>query len=287
MKEKQKRTSLEFDNFTDFFKAFQQKKHPFFVAAHRGLWVKAPENSIAAVKECLALHIYLIELDLQKTKDGHLIVMHDATVDRTTNGKGQISDLSLSDIHSLFLKEGKGGSQAPLTSEKVPTFREVLALVKGKAMINADKAWLYREQLYEILDETDSFDHVLLKSEEPVEKVLEFLHANKKAMHYMHKLHDKNLAQLDELLDQVSPIAVELLFYSEQDQVISKAVFDQLKNRTNIWGNSLDGAENAGHFDSLSKTDPDKGWGWLLDRGFNILQTDYAVEAFQYAQQRK
>lgn len=106
-------------------------------------------------------------------------------------------------------------------------------------------------------------------------------------MHYMHKLQDANIGQLDELLEKVSPIAIELLFYSEQDRVASSAVLDKIRNHTNIWCNSLDAAENAGHNDSLSKTDPDKGWGWLLDLGANIIQTDYALEAFQYAQQRK
>lgn len=287
MRKKRKKMSLDFENFTDFLEALQQKQHPFFVAAHRGLWSKVPENSIAAFKECLASHIYFIELDLQNTKDGHLIVMHDSTVDRTTNGTGQVSDLSLSQIRSLSLKEGKGGLQAPLTAEKVPTLKEVLALVKGKAMINTDKAWHHRDQLYHLVDETDSFDHVLLKSGEPVEQVLEFLQSKKKAMHYMHKLHDTNLVQLDELLAHVSPIAIEVLFHSEQDEVISKPVLTEIQKHTNLWCNSLDDGENAGHGDSLSRTAPEKGWGWLMDLGFNIIQTDYALEVFQYAQARK
>lgn len=140
MDKQQKPPFLGFAQYSDFLEALLHKQHPFFVAAHRGLWGKVPENSIAAFKHCLAQHVYFIELDLQKTKDGHLIVMHDSVVDRTTNGSGPVSELSLAQIRSLYLKEGNGGKQAPLTSEKVPVFREVLALAKGKAMINADKA---------------------------------------------------------------------------------------------------------------------------------------------------
>ncbi|MGK7378897.1 glycerophosphodiester phosphodiesterase family protein [Planococcus sp. 1R117A] len=287
MSERGKTSALTFDNYPEFLAALQQKQHPFFAVAHRGLWGTVPENSLSAFQQCLDQRIYLIELDLQQTKDGHLIVMHDSTVDRMTSGKGKIAELTMSQIRSLTLKEKNGGRQAKLTDELVPTLREVLSLVKGKAMINADKAWLFREKLYGLLEELDAFDHVLWKSDEPVEKVRNFFHSKKQPLYYMHKVQDSSLNQLDELLSCVSPIAIEILFYSDSDKVVSKPIMQQMRSQANVWSNSLDNAENAGHCDSVSRTDPDKGWGWLADKGFNIIQTDFPLEAQQYMQQRK
>ncbi len=58
------------------------------VIAHRGDWRNAPENSILAIEKAVAMGVDIIEIDIQKTRDGQLVLMHDETVDRTTNGKG-------------------------------------------------------------------------------------------------------------------------------------------------------------------------------------------------------
>lgn len=59
-----------------------------------------------------------------------------------------------------------------------------------------------------------------------------------------------------------------------------------MRTHANLWINSLDEVENAGHNDSLSLQDPDGVWGWFLDRGINIIQTDFPQKAPQYAEQR-
>jgi glycerophosphoryl diester phosphodiesterase len=76
------------------------------VAAHRGDWRNAPENSIQAYQRAIDMGVDIIEVDVQKTQDGHLIIMHDLTVDRTTDGKGRVSDLTLEQIKKLHLRNG-------------------------------------------------------------------------------------------------------------------------------------------------------------------------------------
>lgn len=88
--------------------------------AHRGGPAYAPENTLAAFRSAIAIGADWIEMDIQMTKDGALIVMHDETVDRTTNGTGRVKDLTLEQI--LALDAGNG--------EQVPTFEEVIALAK-------------------------------------------------------------------------------------------------------------------------------------------------------------
>lgn len=65
------------------------------VVAHRGDWRNAPENSVPAFTNAAAMGVDVVELDLNKTKDGVVIIMHDQTIDRTTNGKGKPADYTL------------------------------------------------------------------------------------------------------------------------------------------------------------------------------------------------
>ena len=283
---KQQILGWHLNNYDDFFKALQEKQHPLTPVAHRGLWNPAPENSLPAIQNCIDHNIYLIELDMQLTKDGQIILMHDSTVDRTTNGSGEIEQLTLKEIKELSLKELNGGANAKNTEEQVPTLLEVLPLIKGKAMINADKAWDLRHELYALVEQYNLFDHFMLKSDKPVEQLTAFFDSNPRNMSYMHKLSDKNLHQLDLLLETVSPTAIELLFYTEDDVVVSDKIISKLKDQTNLWGNALDFAENARHSDSLSLLDPDKGWGWFIDRGITLIQTNYSLQFIEYAEKK-
>ena len=103
--------------------------------AHRGMVHLAPENTIAAFEEAIEWGADLIEIDIRETKDGRLVVMHDATVDRTTDGTGAVSDLTLNEIMQLdagawFGPEFKG--------QKVPTLDEALEAMKGRALPDLD-----------------------------------------------------------------------------------------------------------------------------------------------------
>lgn len=89
--------------------------------AHRGGPVYAPENTLAAFRNAIEIGSDWLEFDVQRTKDGELVVIHDETVDRTTNGSGNVKDLTLQQIKALDAGNG----------EQVPTFDEVIALAKN------------------------------------------------------------------------------------------------------------------------------------------------------------
>lgn len=97
------------------------------IIAHRGLSGFYPENTMLAFKKCLNLNIYGIELDVQKTKDNHLVVIHDEKVDRTFNGTGYIKNMNLKEIQSL--KSNFKGYENNKDC-KIPTLKEVLILFK-------------------------------------------------------------------------------------------------------------------------------------------------------------
>ncbi len=105
------------------------------VVAHRGNVNEAPENTLAAFEKAIAHGADLIEIDVRETKDGHLVILHDATVDRTTNGKGPIADMTLAEARALdagswFDPEFKG--------QRILTFEEALLALKDRATPDLD-----------------------------------------------------------------------------------------------------------------------------------------------------
>ncbi|MEV6109199.1 glycerophosphodiester phosphodiesterase family protein [Streptomyces sp. NPDC051940] len=93
----------------------------FLTIGHRGLMGVEPENTLRSFVRADRERMDAIELDLHLSKDGHLVVMHDAEVDRTTDGHGTIGDLTLEELRKLDAGEG----------ERVPVFREVVEAVKA------------------------------------------------------------------------------------------------------------------------------------------------------------
>jgi glycerophosphoryl diester phosphodiesterase len=107
------------------------------VMAHRGCWEGgAPEVSVAAIRACEAIGPDMIEIDVRQTRDGRLILMHDETVDRMTNGKGAIADMNWADLRRLRLRVGGGGPEAALTRERIPTLEDGLKAAKGKFIVH-------------------------------------------------------------------------------------------------------------------------------------------------------
>ena len=101
--------------------------------AHRGASGDYPENTLIAFEKALEIGVDEIELDLHSTVDGHLVVMHDATVDRTTDGTGGIGELTLAEIKALDAGRVFGEQ---FRDERVPTWEEALDLVQGRVGLN-------------------------------------------------------------------------------------------------------------------------------------------------------
>jgi glycerophosphoryl diester phosphodiesterase len=96
-----------------------------YVVGHRGAAGVEPENTLRGFRYAIELGVDFVECDVHLTRDGHLVVIHDETVDRTTNGTGKVSEMSLHEIREL--DAGKG--------ERIPTIGEVLDLVKDRVKL--------------------------------------------------------------------------------------------------------------------------------------------------------
>jgi glycerophosphoryl diester phosphodiesterase len=93
--------------------------------AHRGASAYEPENTLRAFERAIEMGATMLELDLHLSRDGHLIVIHDADLSRTTNGNGRVTDMSLDAIKRYDAGQG----------ERVPTLPEVIDLVRGRAQL--------------------------------------------------------------------------------------------------------------------------------------------------------
>jgi glycerophosphoryl diester phosphodiesterase len=107
---------------------------PPLVIAHRGDSGHRPENTLASFASALELGAELVELDVQLTRDGQMVVIHDVTLDRTTSGRGRVLDLTLKEVRAVSAgyPERFGTAYA---GERVPILVEALAFLRGRARV--------------------------------------------------------------------------------------------------------------------------------------------------------
>lgn len=105
------------------------------IIAHRGASSHAPQNTLAAFEKAIELGVDMVELDVHLTKDEKIVVMHDNTVDATTDGSGKISEMELQEIKKL---DAGSHFDEKFAGEKVPTLEEVIELTKDKIGLNIE-----------------------------------------------------------------------------------------------------------------------------------------------------
>lgn len=134
------------------------------IVGHRGAAGLAPENSLLAIELGITNNASIIEIDVHLTKDQEVIVCHDKTVQRTTNGKGRIKNMTLSQLKELKLVD-KNGIE---TSQTMPTLTEVINLVGDKAKLLIEIKDGYKEgvtqKVIDIIAATNSEDMVIIQS---------------------------------------------------------------------------------------------------------------------------
>lgn len=143
----------------------QQQSEPHIIA-HRGAPLVAPENTLASFRAAIAMKIDVLEIDLRATKDDHFVVMHDATVNRTTSGKGKVAEKTLSELRTL---DAGSWFDARFVGEKIPTLEEVLALLDSSLLLIAELKGSSDDgsveaQLVQKIVESGKQRHIILKS---------------------------------------------------------------------------------------------------------------------------
>lgn len=266
----------------------KQPKNDYILAvSHRGDWRYAPENSLMAVQRCIDLGLDIVEIDVRLTKDGHLVAMHDKTVDRTTNGSGLLSDLTLAEVKKLRLKNACGVRHS---RQQIPTLEEIMTLTKDKIMVNLDKTEGETvKEAYEILKKTGTVEQAIFKGNDPLELMRERYGNLMDSIVYMPKIwYDtpNKKEYLQKFNDELKPVAYEMLFDTEESPVFAEIANMNQKGIT-VLAIALWDELCAGHTDELAMIEgPDAAWGWLIEQGANAIMTDRPEELMKYLKEK-
>lgn len=141
----------------DFFK--YKNDETIIMSGHRGGRVDGfPENSIEGLENVLMQMPAMFEIDPRLTKDSVIVLMHDATLDRTTTGTGKVSDYTWEELKKLHLKDHKGN----ITNSRIPTLEEMIEWSRGKTIINLDKKDVPLHMIAELIKKLHAEKHVML-----------------------------------------------------------------------------------------------------------------------------
>lgn len=139
-------------------------KRPLIIA-HRGAKGEAPENTMAAFELALQQGCDAFELDIHLSQDGEIMVIHDDTLSRTTNGNGFVKEMTSAELQQL---DAGSWFDSAYEGESIPTLREVFELAPGHLMINVEiKGGIsegVEQKLVALLEEYDRYDHVVVSS---------------------------------------------------------------------------------------------------------------------------
>ncbi|MBO5262256.1 MAG: glycerophosphodiester phosphodiesterase family protein [Clostridia bacterium] len=275
----------------DFNKSiFENRKElnrPFLVA-HRGVCgANIPCNSIASYIIALNQGADVVEIDVSKSKDGEYFVFHPWMEPQFLKSP-YICDLTAEEVKKLRLLNQDGVK----TSYHVPTLKEVLLLLKDKVYINVDKFWTDVEGISNVIRECGVEKQVIVKThieEKSLDEVEKF------APDFMFMPMAWNEDNVTEKLEnrKINQIGVEVLFGKDDLPCISDEYINSMHNRGKlVWTNSIiyNEAEiiNGGHSDDYSlHTSMDEGWGWLIDKNIDFIQTDWLLMLKNYIENRK
>jgi glycerophosphoryl diester phosphodiesterase len=256
------------------------------VIAHRGDWHNAPENSLYAYQRAIDLGVEMIEVDLEKSKDGVIIILHDHTLNRSTTGKGKPSDYTLAELKKFRLRDGLG---AP-TNNTIPTLEEVMQLAKGKVLVNLDHSFPYYREAYDILVKTGTLEQALFKTDEDFPKLQATYPELLDKITFMPVVDldtSAARAQIKDYLQHMKPVATELVFTKDTSSVIQNPSFIK-KAGIRVWVNTLWPFLNGNHNDDLAVEykDIQNSWDWLLAHGVTMIQTDRPAELLQYLRKK-
>ncbi len=271
------------------------------VIAHRGCHEAAPlhklgttpENSMAALRQCVALGADVMETDVRRSRDGHLVIMHDDSVDRTTNGTGKVADLSLAQLKALRLRQDEGGATAGISDQTIPTLDELLALAKDRIVLNLDVKDMIYGEVVDAVHRAGAQNRVIVKTFAGIASVplATIPPYNRVPFAVIPITADPMATDVTQIIGsqmqgQVRPIAIELpvLPLTTLPAVMSRA----RELGVPIWINTLFKGFVAGlGGDPEARHDPAAVWGRLTDMGVRLIQTDAVEALLRYRQIRR
>lgn len=266
------------------FDLFEKAKKNIIIVAHRGAsGGNIPCNTMAAYEIALKQGADMIEVDVSCSRDGKLFLFHPGMETAHLNRLISLKTKSFESIQKIkYVNYDRTETQFPIAS-----FDDFLEHFKGRCFINIDKFWGNPEKIYDAIKRHGMAEQVLVKSKisDNVLSVLENLCPELSFIPIVseeHPMH-KELMKMN-----INYIGAEVLFKKDNSYLASEKFIDMMHNDGKlVWVNSIiyDYKEqlSGGHSDDSALTvSEDYGWGWLADRGFDFIQTDWTLMLVEY-----
>ena len=276
-------------NLPDFERTiFENSRNNILLCAHRGFsGANVPCNTMAAFRAAVMSGADMIELDVSKSRDGKYFVFHPGMEHAHLRVKKLISLMNSSKVEKLrFVNQ----DDCP-TDFGINTLEEVFDYLRGKCYINVDKYWTDIPGITECIRKCGVEKQVVVKTAIKDKYIKELLGHASDLMFMPIVRHKDDIT--DTLIEKgINCIGAEVLFEKDDEPVASPEYIESMHNKgLVVFGNAIVYNKNdviaAGHSDDNSfMISPDYGWGWLADRGFDIIQTDFCPLASQYLRGR-
>lgn len=254
------------------------------IVAHRGVsGGNIPCNTLTAYEIALRQGADMLETDLNITADGKLVILHPKMEQQHLGFSGCINDMTWDEVSRLrYINYDNAPTQHGLC-----TFDDLLEQFKGRCYINIDKYWSNPVEIYKAVKRHNMLDQIVVKSKLSG-NVLDILEQVSPELAFMPIVSEEHPMHEELKRRSINYVGVEVLFRQESSELAGDEFIEKM-HRDNIlvWVNSIvydyNTVLSAGHSDDTAFTvSPEHGWGWLADRGFDIIQTDWPMMLIDY-----
>lgn len=263
----QQLNKLHFKNIEEMYSYFTYGKDKKIISGHRGTIENGlPENSIISMKEVLKHTPAIFEIDPRLTKDGVAVMVHDATLDRTTTGTGKVSDYTWKELKKLRLKDAQGN----VTKYKINTLEEMIKWAKGKTILNLDKKDLPLETTAELIRKHNAYNWVWVTVHN-VEQAKFYL--DKNPNQYL-SMHIKDQAALEKFKLSGLPYNRMIVYIGPEIKIANQDMYKFFSEKGVMCMIS-----SAPTYDKLKTTEERaQKYREIFADGANILESDLPIE---------
>ena len=232
------------------------------VISHRGEHLRHPENTLPAFRSAIEAGADFIEVDVRTTSDGKLVLMHDATVDRCTNGHGEVAKMTFEEIRKL---DAGAKSGTEFAGTRAPTFQEVLELAKGRIGVYIDTKQISGKDLVETVGRYGMDDRVVVYGSAALHREVRRLNP---AIRIMPEA--VNRETVTRLMEELRPRVIAFDARDFLDDVIAPVKRAKLDI----------------YVDRLGPADTPEYWEDAVRRGATGIQSDHPAELVRFLRQK-
>ncbi len=266
------------------FNLYEKSKENIIVVAHRGAaGGNIPCNTLASYEIALKQGADMIEVDVSCSRDGKLFLFHPGMELAHLNRLMCLGKMK----YSRVAKQHYVNYDKTKTQFGIADFDDFLEQFKGRCYINIDKFWSNPEKIYSAIKRHGMVDQMLVKSK-PSEKVFTVLEQLAPEIPFMPIVREEHPVHERLLKSNINYVGAEVLFKNDDSPLAGEEFIEKMhRDKILVWVNAIiydyKSQLSGGHSDDTALTvSEDYGWGWLADRGFDLIQTDWTMMLVDY-----